>query len=71
MYRNAMGKRDCKIENVNQMWAQAWVQAQKFCSVANSTGKLGALDTENASKQQSNDTQCAAMHSGLWSKKTR
>ena len=46
------------------------VQAQKSSSMANSMGKLGALDTENASKQQSNDTQGTAMHSGLVSKKT-
>ena len=31
--------------------------------------KLGAPDTENTSKQQSNDTQGAAMHSGVLSKK--
>ena len=59
-----------KIENVIQMRVRVWVRAQKFSSLANSTGELGALETENASKQQSNDTQCAAMHSGLWSKKT-
>ena len=35
-----------------------------------SMGKLGAPDTENALKQQSNDTQGTAMHSGLLSKKT-
>ena len=64
-----MGKRDRKIKNAIQMWVQA--QAQNLSIVANSTGKLGAPDTENASKQQSNDTQCAAMHSGLWRKKTR
>ena len=46
-----------------------WVQARKLSSMANSTGELGAPDTENALKQQSNDTQGAAMHSGLWSKK--
>ena len=64
-----MGKRDWKIENAIQM--RVWVQARKLSSMANSTGELGAPDTENASKQQSNDTQCAAMHSRLWSKKTR
>ena len=31
---------------------------------------FNALDIINTSKQQSNNTQCAAMHSGLWSKKT-
>ena len=57
-----------KIENAIQMWVQ--VQARKNSSMVNSMGKLGALDTKNASKQQSNDTQGAAMHSGLLSKKT-
>ena len=33
-------------------------------------GKLGPLDTENALKQQSNDTQGTATHIGLLSKKT-
>ena len=47
------------------------VRAKNLGSVANSTGELGAPDTENVSKQQLIDTQCAAMHSGLWSKKTR
>ena len=47
------------------------VRARKLSSVANSTGKLGAPANENTSKQQSNDTQCAAMRSRLWSKKTR
>ena len=64
-----MGKCDCKIENVIQMQVRA--RARKISSVANSTGELGALDTENASKQQSNNTQGAATHSGLLSKKTR
>ena len=52
-----------------RVWVQ--VQAWKNSSMVNSMGKFGALDTENASKQQSNDTQGAAMHSGLLSKKTR
>ena len=51
------------------MWVRA--RARKISSAVNSTGKLGAPDTENALKQQSNDTQGAAMHSGLLSKKTR
>ena len=34
-------------------------------------GELGALDTKYELKQQSNDTQGTARHSGLWSKKTR
>ena len=58
-----------KIENAIQMRVQ--VRARKNSSVVNSTGKLGAPDTENVSKQQSNDTQGAAMHSGLLSKNTR
>ena len=60
-----------KIEKVIQMRVPVWVRARKFSSVANSTGELGAPDTENTSKQQLTNTQCAAMHSGLWSKKTR
>ena len=58
-----------KIENAIQM--QVRVRARKISSMANSTGKLRALDTKNALKQQSNDTQGAATHSGLLSKKTR
>ena len=51
-----------------QVWV--WVQAQQSRSVVNSTVKLGALDTENVSKQQSNDTQGAVMHHGIFNKKT-
>ena len=47
-----------------------WVRAQNRSSMANAMGKLGAPDTENALKQQSNDIQGTAMHSGLLSKKT-
>ena len=50
-----------KIENAIQMWVQ--VQARKSSSTAKSMGKLGDPVTENVSKQQSNDTQGAAMHS--------
>ena len=60
-----------KSKNAIQMRVQVQVRAQNLSSVVNSTGKLGAPDTENTSKQQSNDAQCAATHSGLWSKKTR
>ena len=35
-----------KIENAIQMRVRVWVQAQKLSSVANSSGKLGAPDTE-------------------------
>ena len=52
------------------MRVRVWVRAQNLSSVANSMGELGAPDTENASNQQSYDTQCAATHSGLWSRKT-
>ena len=45
-------------------------RARNLGSMANSMGGPGALDTENSSKQQENDTQWAATHSGLWSKKT-
>ena len=41
-----------KIENAIQMRVRVRVRARNLSSVANSTGKLGALDTENASKQQ-------------------
>ena len=60
-----------KSKNAIQMWVRVRAWAQNLSSMVNSTGKLGDLDTENTSKQQSNDTQCAATHSGLWSKKTR
>ena len=61
-----------KNQNAIQMRVRVrvWVRAQKLSSVVNSMGGLGAPDTENVSKQQSNDTQGVAMHSGLWSKKT-
>ena len=59
-----------KSKNAIQVRVQVRVQARKRSRMANSMGKLGALDTENTSKQQSNDTQGAAMHSGLLSKKT-
>ena len=52
-----------------QVWV--WVRTQKRSNVANSMGKLGALDTKNTWKQQSNDTQGAVMQNGLLSKKTR
>ena len=55
---------------VTQVWVQEQVRTQKGSNVVNSTGKLGVLDPIYASKQQSNNTQCAAMHSGLLSKKT-
>ena len=58
-------------KNVIQMRVWVEVRAQKISSVVNSMGKLGAPDTENASKQQSNDTQGTATHSRLLSKKTR
>ena len=60
-----------KSKNAIQMRVRVRIQAQKLSSVVNSTGELGAPDTENMSKQQSNATQCTATHSGLWSKKTR
>ena len=59
-----------KIKNVIQVWVRVQVQTQKRSNAVNSTGKLGALDTVNASKQQSNNTQGTVMHSGLLSKKT-
>ena len=34
------------------------------------TANFNALDNINMSKQQSDNTQCAAMHSMLWSKNT-
>ena len=56
----------------NAIQVQVWVQVrtQKRSNTANLMGKLGAPDTENISKQQSNNTQGAAMHSRLLSKKT-
>ena len=60
-----------KLKNAIQVWVWVWVWTRKRSNVASLTGKLGALDTKNTSKQQSNNTQGAAMHSGLLSKKTR
>ena len=59
-----------KIENAIQMQVRVRVWTRKISSVVNSTGELGAPDTKNVLKQQSNNTQCAAMHSRLLSKKT-
>ena len=58
--------------NAIQMQIRVQVQTRKMSSMANSMGELAAPlpDTENASKQQSNDAQCAVRHSGLLSKKT-
>ena len=49
----------------NAIQIQVQVRARKNSCVAYSTGKFGALDTENMSKQQSNDTQGAATHGRL------
>ena len=57
-WENAIEKNESTIQMRVQV--RVWVWARKLSSVANSTGKLGAPDTENASKQQSNDTQCTA-----------
>ena len=59
-----------KSKNAIQMRVQVRVRAQKRSNAVNSMGKLGAPDTKNALKWQSNDTQGAVMHSGLLSKKT-
>ena len=66
-------QRENTIENSKnaiqmQVRVQAW--AQKRSNAANPMGKLGDPDTENTSKWQSNDTQGAATHSRLLSKKT-
>ena len=47
-----MGKRDSKIEKAIQMRVRVRVRARKTSIAANSTGELGAPDTEDASKQQ-------------------
>ena len=65
-----MEKRDGKIENAIQMQVRVQIRTPKISSMANSTDELEAPDTENASKQQSNNTQCTVTHSGLLSKKT-
>ena len=57
-------------KNPIQMWVRVQVQAQKNSNTANSMGKLGAPDTENVLKWQSNDTQGTTTHSGSLSKKT-
>ena len=57
-------------KNAIQVWVWVQVWTRKGSNVVNSMGRLGALDTENASKQQSNNTQGAVMHSGSLSKKT-
>ena len=58
-----------KIKNEIQMQVRVWVRAQKSSSMVNSFGKLGAPDTENESKQQSNNTQGTAMHSSYGAKR--
>ena len=65
-------RRENAIENSKnaiQMQVRVQVWAQNKSNAVNSMGKLGALDTKNVSKWQSNDTQGATMHSGLLSKK--
>ena len=59
-----------KFKNAIEVWVRVQVRTQKQSNTANSTGKPGAPDTENMSKQQSNNTQGAVMHSRLLSKKT-
>ena len=59
-----------KTKNLIQVQFWVWVRTKKRSNMANLTGKLGAPDTENVSKQQSNNTQDTVTHSGLWSKKT-
>ena len=59
-----------KLKSVIQVQVQVRVRTQKRSNGANLMGKLGALDTINASKQQSNNTQGAVTHSRLLSKKT-
>ena len=65
-WENAMEK----SKNMIQMQVRVWVQARKYSSMVNSMGKVGAPDTENASKLQSNNTQGAVTHSGLLRKNT-
>ena len=57
--------------NKNAIQVRVWVQVrtQKSSNAVNSTGNLRAPDNVNMSKQQSNNTQGAVMHSGLLSKK--
>ena len=61
-----------KFKNVIQVWVRVRVRVwtQKRRNAVNSMGKLGAPDTENLLKQQSNNTQGAVTHSRLLSKKT-
>ena len=61
-----------KSKNAIQMQIRVQVRTRKMSSMANSMGELAAPlpDTENASKQQSNDAPCTVTHSGLLSKKT-
>ena len=59
-----------KLKNVIQVQVQVQVRTKKRSNMVNSMGKLGALDTVNASKQQSNNTQGAVTHSRFLSKKT-
>ena len=57
-----------KIKNAIQVQVRVRVWTQKRSNTANSTGKLRAPDTVNMSKQQSNNRQCSAAHSGLLAK---
>ena len=59
-----------KLKNAIQVQVQVRVWTQKRSNAANLMGKRGALDTINASKQQSNDTQGAVTHSRLLRKTT-
>ena len=46
-----------KIENAIQMRVRVRARARKISSMVNSMSELGAPDTKNALKQQSNNTQ--------------
>ena len=58
-----------KNQNAIQVRVRVQVQIRKRSNTVNSIGKLGASDTKNVLKQQSNDTQGTATHSRLLSKK--
>ena len=71
MYENAMGKGDRKKSNLSAglglgSGSDSKIEATQQTQRAN----FDAPDSINMSKQQSNNTQCTAMQSGLWSKKT-
>ena len=67
VYKNVMGKGDQKSDSSAGLGSGL---DSKIEAMQTQRANFDAPDSVNMSKQQSNNTQCTAMYSGLWSKKT-